>query len=99
WTLAIGDCTTCVAPTTGRHYRLESVDNATTQAEVAAAVLAGSAAPLSPAPWFWSDQGDQKLQIVGRIEGYTSVVVRSDPSKPRRMVALYFGEEGLVAAE
>lgn len=99
WTLAIGDCTTRVSPTTGRHYRLESVDNATTQAEVAAAALVGSAAPPSAAPWFWSDQGDQKLQIVGLIGDYTSVVVRSDPDKPRRKVALYFSDEGLVAAE
>ncbi|WP_280397131.1 NAD(P)/FAD-dependent oxidoreductase [Nocardia carnea] len=99
WTLAIGDCTTRVSSTTGRHYRLESVDNATTQAEVAAAVLAGSAAPPSAAPWFWSDQGDQKLQIVGLIGDYRSVVVRTDPDKPRRKVALYFGDEGLVAAE
>jgi 3-phenylpropionate/trans-cinnamate dioxygenase ferredoxin reductase subunit len=98
WTLAIGDCTTRVSPT-GRHYRLESVDNATTQAEAAAAVLAGSTAPASAAPWFWSDQGDQKLQIVGLIGDYTSVVVRTDPDKPRRRVALYFAGDGLVAAE
>ncbi|NKY31552.1 oxidoreductase [Nocardia speluncae] len=99
WTLAIGDCTTRVSPA-GHHYRLESVDNATTQAEVAAAVLAGSAAaPASPAPWFWSDQGDQKLQIVGLIRDYTSVVVRTDPDKPRRRVALYFADDVLVAAE
>lgn len=98
WTLAIGDCTTRVS-STGRHYRLESVDNATTQAEVAAAVLVGSTAPPSTAPWFWSDQGDQKLQIVGLSDDHTSVVVRSDPDKPRRKVALYFGDEGLVAAE
>lgn len=99
WTLAIGDCTTRVSPATGRHYRLESVDNATTQAEVAAAVLAGSTAPASAAPWFWSDQGDQKLQIVGLIGDYISVVVRSDPAKPRRKVALYFADDGLIAAE
>lgn len=99
WTLAIGDCTTRVVPTTGHHYRLESVDNATTQAEVAAAVLAGSAAPASSVPWFWSDQGDQKLQIVGLVGDFTSVLVRSDPAKPRRKVALYFTDDGLAAAE
>ncbi|MEV0366815.1 NAD(P)/FAD-dependent oxidoreductase [Nocardia fusca] len=98
WTLAIGDCTTRVS-TTGRHYRLESVDNATTQAEVAAAVLAGSTTPASTTPWFWSDQGDQKLQIVGLIGDRTSVVVRTDPDKPRRRVALYFAADALVAGE
>ncbi|MBF6347524.1 FAD-dependent oxidoreductase [Nocardia flavorosea] len=99
WTLAIGDCTTRVSPTTGRHYRLESVDNATTQAEVAAAVLAGSTAAASAAPWFWSDQGDQKLQIVGLTGDHCTVVVRTDPDKPRRRVALYFTGDTLVAAE
>ncbi|WP_280438135.1 NAD(P)/FAD-dependent oxidoreductase [Nocardia carnea] len=99
WTLAIGDCTTRVSPTTGRHYRLESVDNATSQAEIAAAVLAGSTAPASAAPWFWSDQADQKLQIVGLIGDYTSVVVRTDPDRPRRRVALYFAGDLLIAAE
>lgn len=98
WTLAIGDCTARISPT-GRHYRLESVDNATTQAEAAAAALAGSAAPASAVPWFWSDQGDQKLQIAGLIGDHTSVVVRADPAKPRRRVALYFTADALVAAE
>ncbi|MGW5381214.1 NAD(P)/FAD-dependent oxidoreductase [Nocardia sp. NPDC003963] len=98
WTLAIGDCTTRVSPT-GRNYRLESVDNATTQAEVAAAALVGSAAPVPAVPWFWSDQGDQKLQIVGLIGDYTSVVVRTDPDRPRRRVALYFTDDALIAAE
>ncbi|WP_253250124.1 MULTISPECIES: FAD-dependent oxidoreductase [Rhodococcus] len=96
--LAIGDCT---VQTTGEgtRVRLESVDNATEQANVAAATLLGSEAVERPVPWFWSDQGPWKLQIVGMIGGHTEVLVRTDPSKPRRRVALYFEDDRLLAAE
>lgn len=96
--LAIGDCT--VQETNeGARLRLESVDNATEQAEVAAAVLLGSEAAERPVPWFWSDQGSWKLQIVGLVGGHTDVLVRTDPSKPQRRVALYFEDDRLLAAE
>ncbi len=96
--LAIGDCT--VQETNeGARVRLESVDNATVQADRAAATLLGREAPARPVPWFWSDQGSWKLQIAGRIDGHTEVVVRTDPSKPRRRVALYFEDDRLLAAE
>ncbi|MEU1525487.1 FAD-dependent oxidoreductase [Nocardia rhamnosiphila] len=98
WTLAIGDCTTHVSDA-GNRYRLESVDNAMEQAHTAAAVLLGRAIPKRTAPWFWSDQGDQKLQITGLIGGHTSMLVRVDPERPRRRVALYFSGGALVAAE
>lgn len=98
WTLAIGDCTIRVSGT-GRRYRLESVDNAVEQANTAAAVLLGLPVPERHAPWFWSDQGDQKLQIAGLAGGHTSMLVRVDPARPRRRVALYFADDALVAAE
>ncbi|MGW5143922.1 NAD(P)/FAD-dependent oxidoreductase [Nocardia beijingensis] len=98
WTLAIGDCTTHVSGA-GSRYRLESVDNAVEQANTAAAVLLGRPVPDRAAPWFWSDQGDQKLQITGLIGGHTSMLVRVDPERPRRRVALYFAGAALVAAE
>ncbi|MBF6353082.1 FAD-dependent oxidoreductase [Nocardia higoensis] len=98
WTLAIGDCTVHVSSAGGR-YRLESVDNAVEQANAAAAVLLGKPLPQRPTPWFWSDQGDQKLQIVGLMGGHTSVLLRIDPDKPRRRVALYFADDVLIAAE
>ncbi|MBD0861739.1 FAD-dependent oxidoreductase [Gordonia sp. zg691] len=97
-TLAIGDCAVHVSGT-GRRFRLESVDNATEQANAAAHVIAGLEVPSRGAPWFWSDQGDQKLQIVGLIGGHTSALVRVDPDRPRRRVALYFADDELVAAE
>lgn len=66
---------------------------------MAAATLLGSEAVERPVPWFWSDQGPWKLQIAGMIGGHTEVLVRTDPSKPRRRVALYFEDDRLLAAE
>lgn len=96
-TLAIGDCT--IQRVDGEWLRLESVDNAVEQAGLAADAVTGAATTARPAPWFWSDQGGWKLQIVGRSAGHHEVVVREDPDKPRRRVALYFGENGLLGAE
>ncbi len=61
--LAVGDCT-CFEYQ-GRRVRLESVNNATEQAKVAAATLLGKAAAYRPTPWFWSEQGALRLQMVG----------------------------------
>jgi 3-phenylpropionate/trans-cinnamate dioxygenase ferredoxin reductase subunit len=33
-------------------------------------------------PWFWSDQYDFKIQIVGLSDGFDEMVVRGDPDTP-----------------
>jgi 3-phenylpropionate/trans-cinnamate dioxygenase ferredoxin reductase subunit len=63
---AIGDVASFPSRNGGQRVRLESVQNATDQARAVAARLAGNApAPYQAVPWFWSDQGDLKLQIAG----------------------------------
>jgi len=69
--VAAGDCTNHTI--NGRRVRLESVPNAVHQARVAAGTLLGAPAPYSEVPWFWSDQYDLKLQIVGLSHGYDQV--------------------------
>jgi 3-phenylpropionate/trans-cinnamate dioxygenase ferredoxin reductase subunit len=54
------------------------VQNATDQARCVAARLTGDAKVYDGLPWFWSDQGDDKLQIAGLTTGYDQVVVRGD---------------------
>ena len=46
--------------------RLESVDQAVYSAKCAAAHILGQPRPPAAAPWFWSFQGDWKLQMVGQ---------------------------------
>ncbi len=75
---AVGDCALFVSPRFGGSLRLESVQNATDHARCVAARLTGDAKPYDGLPWFWSDQGPDKLQMVGLTAGYDQVVVRGD---------------------
>ena len=94
--LAAGDCTSF--PWRGGRLRLESVQNAIDQAEHAAAVLTGSDAPYTPAPWFWSDQYDCKLQIAGLNQGYERTVTRPG-SRPGGLSVWYFAGDTLLAVD
>src|SRR3954464_15136664 len=75
---AIGDCALYASQRFGGSLRLESVQNATDHARCVAARLTGDAQPYDGLPWFWSDQGPDKLQMVGLTTGYDRVVVRGD---------------------
>jgi 3-phenylpropionate/trans-cinnamate dioxygenase ferredoxin reductase subunit len=71
---AAGDCASLVFR--GQRIRLESVGNAIDMAEVAARNILGQGVDYHPAPWFWSDQYDCKLQIAGLNVGYDAVHAR-----------------------
>jgi 3-phenylpropionate/trans-cinnamate dioxygenase ferredoxin reductase subunit len=75
---AIGDCALYTSRRFGASLRLESVQNATDHARCVAARLTGKAEVYDGLPWFWSDQGSDKLQMVGLTTGYDRVVVRGD---------------------
>jgi 3-phenylpropionate/trans-cinnamate dioxygenase ferredoxin reductase subunit len=75
---AIGDCALFASPRFGGSLRLESVQNAADHARCVAARLTGDARTYDGMPWFWSDQGDDKLQIAGLTTGYDRVVERGD---------------------
>jgi 3-phenylpropionate/trans-cinnamate dioxygenase ferredoxin reductase subunit len=78
---AIGDCALFASPRFGGSLRLESVQNATDHARCVAARLTGDAKPYDGLPWFWSDQGPDKLQIAGLTTGYDRVVVRGNQAQ------------------
>ena len=63
--LAIGDCASFDEHTSGRHLRLESVQNANDQARTAVATVQGRDEPYRALPWFWSEQGGLRLQMAG----------------------------------
>ncbi|MDX1561325.1 MAG: FAD-dependent oxidoreductase [Gammaproteobacteria bacterium] len=75
---AAGDCTSHPHPWVGRRIRLESVQNAIEQGKAAGASIAGDAHAFDAIPWFWSDQYDLKLQIVGLSPGFDQIVIRGD---------------------
>jgi 3-phenylpropionate/trans-cinnamate dioxygenase ferredoxin reductase subunit len=81
--LAIGDCANFPTPFAVGRVRLESVQNAVDQGRCVAAHIAGHPAPYDKVPWFWSDQGDLKLQIAGITTGHDAFVLRGDPEGGR----------------
>jgi 3-phenylpropionate/trans-cinnamate dioxygenase ferredoxin reductase subunit len=78
--------------------RLESVNNAVSQAGVAAATLVGDPDPAPNVPWFWSNQGDLRLQIAGLSTGFEEHVVRGEPDSEKFSV-LYYREGRLLAVD
>jgi 3-phenylpropionate/trans-cinnamate dioxygenase ferredoxin reductase subunit len=77
--LAAGDCTRHPNAWMGGMTRLESVPNAIEQGRVVASVLCGEEARYEAEPWFWSDQYDVKLQMVGLARGAQETVTRGEP--------------------
>ena len=77
---AAGDCTSHPSLRYGRRLRLESVDNAFEQGASAALNMLGLETVHDKVPWFWSDQYDLKLIIVGIGQGYDTVVMRGVPA-------------------
>lgn len=96
--LAAGDCTRHPNAILGRHLRLESVHNAIEQGKTAAGTICGAPAAYSQVPWFWSDQYDIKLQIVGLSEGYDQFVMRGDPAA-KSFAAFYLQQGKLLAVD
>ncbi len=95
---AIGDCCSHPSPRYGRRIRLESVDNAFEQAKSAAANICGKEIPHDKTPWFWSDQYELKLQIVGLSQHYDNVVLRGDPAS-RSFSCCYLRGGELIALD
>ena len=59
--------------------RLEFVQNAVDQARLVAAYIVGKKTVYDKVPWFWSDQGELKLQIAGLTSGHDAAVLRGEP--------------------
>ena len=90
---AIGDC----AAFPSRHsqknpVRLEAVQNAVDHARCVVDRLVGTAHPYAALPWFWSEQGPQRLQIAGLTTGFQDVVLRGDYEKGEYSAFCYAGD-------
>ena len=96
--LAAGDCTNHPNPLLGQRLRLESVQNALEQGRSVATTIAGESSPYSVVPWFWSDQYDVKLQMLGLVQNYDQTVLRGNPDE-NDFLHLYLRAGRMVAAE
>jgi 3-phenylpropionate/trans-cinnamate dioxygenase ferredoxin reductase subunit len=95
---AAGDCTNHPSAHYGCRLRLESVDNAFEQGTSAALNMLGTPTPHHKVPWFWSDQFDLRLVIVGLSQTAELVVMRGDPGA-RSFSMCYLRAGELVAID
>lgn len=95
---ALGDCAFTDHAFYGRSMRIESVPNALEQARVVAATLTGKDKVYDAVPWFWSDQYDLKLQMVGLSTGFEQVVFRGSPDS-NSFMAFYMAEGAVIAVD
>jgi 3-phenylpropionate/trans-cinnamate dioxygenase ferredoxin reductase subunit len=95
---AAGDCTRHPSIHYGTRVRLESVDNAFEQGTSAALNMLGLTTVHDKVPWFWSDQFDLKMVIVGLSAGHDAMVLRGNPAS-RAFSACYLRGGELIAIE
>ena len=93
---AAGDCTNHPNPVLDRRLRLESVPNAMEQTRVACSNMLGGDKVYAAVPWFWSDQYELKLQMVGFSSDGDSSCVRGD--KDANQFAVFYLNSGRVVA-
>ncbi|MBI3373675.1 MAG: FAD-dependent oxidoreductase [Betaproteobacteria bacterium] len=93
---AAGDVANAPLACLGRRVRLESWANAQNQAIVAAQAALGGDARYDELPWFWSDQYDMNLQILGLPARWPAPVVRGEPAGGS--FSLFFLDDGRIAS-
>ncbi|MCF8716244.1 oxidoreductase [Joostella atrarenae] len=96
---AIGDVSNHYNKHYGYNIRVESVQNAVEQSKIAAANITGKKIEYNTVPWFWSDQFDVKLQIVGLANGYTDIVIREENLEKNIISVWYFNKDILLAVD
>lgn len=79
---AAGDVARGPSSKLGRHVIVESVDNAQTQGTTVVHNMLGKIEVHDTVPFFWSDQFDLKLQSVGHVGPFDSVVYRGSVETP-----------------
>jgi NADPH-dependent 2,4-dienoyl-CoA reductase/sulfur reductase-like enzyme len=99
--VAAGDVARWHHPSSGGPLRIEHWTNAAEGGAVAARnLLAGSegAEPYDPVPFFWSDQYQTKIQVIGLPGPDDEVVVVEGAADAGKLVALYRRSNRLQAA-
>jgi len=95
---ACGDCTNHPNKILNKNLRLESVHNAIEQAKTVASSVMNNPMEYNQVPWFWSDQYDHKLQIVG-LSGDHDVVTMRGNTNDAKFMLFYTKDEELIAVD
>ena len=94
---AAGDVSNHPNPLLGRRVRLESWQNAQNQAIATATAMCGQEVAYAEVPWFWSDQYDLNLQMLGLPETWDRAIQRGEMGA-RSFTMFYLSQGRLVAA-
>ena len=94
---AAGDVTRHPNPLLEKELRLESWENAQNQAINTAKAMLGTAEPYAEIPWFWSDQYDANIQLMGLPEEWDQTVIRGD-REGGQFIEFYLGDGRLKGA-
>jgi 3-phenylpropionate/trans-cinnamate dioxygenase ferredoxin reductase subunit len=95
---ACGDCTSHPNKLLNKQLRLESVHNAMEQSKTVAFSALAKPLEYNQVPWFWSDQYDHKLQIVGLSGEHDNVVMRGN-TKDQKFMLFYTKDNQLIAVD
>jgi 3-phenylpropionate/trans-cinnamate dioxygenase ferredoxin reductase subunit len=93
---ACGDCTSHPNKLLNKQLRLESVHNAMEQSKTVAFSALAKTLEYNQVPWFWSDQYDHKLQIVGLSGEHDNVFMRGN-TKDQKFMLFYTKDNQLIA--
>jgi 3-phenylpropionate/trans-cinnamate dioxygenase ferredoxin reductase subunit len=93
---ACGDCTNHPNKSLNTRLRLESVHNAMEQSKTVANTIMGNRDPYDQIPWFWSDQYNHKLQLVGISGEHDEVIMRGLESE-QKFLLFYLKKSELIA--
>ena len=93
---ACGDCTNHPNKLLNKRLRLESVHNALEQAKTVSYNILNEKIAYNQIPWFWSDQYDHKLQIVGISGDHDEVIMRGS-KKEETFILFYLKKNKLIA--
>lgn len=93
---AAGDVANHYNPLLDRRLRLESWQNAQNQAAAVARVMCGERTAYSELPWFWSDQFDLNIQMLGAPTDWDRICYRGLASEFR--FSAFYIKDGKVVA-
>jgi 3-phenylpropionate/trans-cinnamate dioxygenase ferredoxin reductase subunit len=94
---AAGDVTCHQVKSLGRYLRLESWQNAQAQGMAAGGAMCGQDVHYAEIPWFWSDQYDVNLQLIGLPGSWDAIVYRRYP-RQNSLSLVYVKDQRVVGA-
>ena len=92
-----GDVTNHPNGLLGKRIRLESWENAQNQGIAAGKSMLDKGESYSEIPWFWSDQHDANIQMIGLPEAWNEVATRGDTGD-NEFMTIYLKDRKIIGA-